>query len=99
MTVYRKMLPGFHQRLAGEALSNWAGVVGPWIPLQQRKQLRRSGERKRIFTPMTTFWNFLAQVLSPAQPCREAVRQVQAARRRHRRLLPSATKTARLAPA
>ena len=26
--------------------------------------------------------NFLAQVLSPAQPCREAVRQIQAARRR-----------------
>lgn len=84
MTAYRKTLQCFHQRLAGEALSSLAGVVGPLIPAKQRIGLRCSGERNRIFTPMATFWNFLAQVLSPAQPCRETVRQIQAAHHRHR---------------
>lgn len=32
--------------------------------------------------PMVTFWNFMAQTLSPGRPCRESVRQVQASRRR-----------------
>jgi len=82
MTVYRNVLRGFHQRLAGEALCNLAGVAGHWIPSDLRTRLRRSGQRKRVFTPMATFWNFLAQVLSPAQPCRETVRQIQGARGR-----------------
>ncbi len=85
MDHYGNRLYGFHQRLAGESLSNLAGVLGQWIPLELRTRLRRSGRRQRVFTPMTTFWNFLAQVLSPAQPCRETVRQVQAARRRRGR--------------
>lgn len=33
--------------------------------------------RTRVFTPWVTFWLFLAQVLSHAQTCREAVRQAQ----------------------
>jgi len=33
--------------------------------------------RTRVFTPWVTFWVFLAQVLSRAQTCREAVRQTQ----------------------
>ena len=82
MAVYGKALKYFHQRLAGEALSNLAGVLGPWIPNRQRTRLRSCGQRKRVYTPMTTFWNFLAQVLSPAQPCRETVRQIQASRQR-----------------
>lgn len=82
MDLYENRLNGFHRRLAGESLSNLAGVLGQWIPPRQRTLLRQSGRRRRVFTPMATFWNFLAQVLSPAQPCREAVRQVQAARRR-----------------
>lgn len=75
-------LEGFHRRLASESFSSLAGLLGGWIPAEQRAELRRSGHRKRTFTPMTTFWNFLAQVLSPNQPCREVVRQVQVARRR-----------------
>lgn len=82
MAVYRQALQCFHLRLAGESMSDLAGVVGHWISAQQRTHLRRSGRRKRLFTPMATFWNFLAQVLSPGQPCRETVRQIQAARRR-----------------
>jgi hypothetical protein len=82
MTHQRGMLHSFHRRLAGEALSSLAGVVGNLIPEQQFDCLRRSGRRRRLFTQTATFWSFLAQVLSPAQVCRETVRQVQAARRR-----------------
>jgi len=92
MRVYRNVLRGFHHRLAGEAVCDLAGVAGHWIPSQLRTRLRRSGQRKRVFTPMTTFWNFLAQVLSPAQPCRETVRQIQAARgRRNKNRIASST--------
>jgi hypothetical protein len=85
MARYGDLLHHFHRRLAGEALSNLAGVLGDRIPQQQLDRLRQRGRRQRIFTPLATFWNFLAQVLSPAQPCRETVRQMQAARRRHRK--------------
>jgi hypothetical protein len=34
--------------------------------------------RRRLFTPQVTFWAFVAQVLSPASPCREVVQRVQA---------------------
>ena len=91
MDPYENRLKGFHRRLAGESLSNLAGVLGQWITHQQRTLLRQSGRRKRVFTPMATFWNFLTQVLSPAEPCRETVRQIQAARRRHHRPLISST--------
>jgi len=92
MTGHRKALQCFHQRLAGESLSNLAGVAGHWMPAELRTRLRRSGERKRAFAPMATFWNFLDQVLSPAQPCRETVRQIQAARhRRHKSAISPAT--------
>ena len=72
----------FHRRLAAEALSDLAGFASPWIPAPARNRLRRSGRRRRLYTPLRTFWNFLAQVLTPGQPCRAAVRQLQAARRR-----------------
>ena len=76
------LLNTFRRRLTAEALSSLAGVVGGLIPARQLDRLRGSGRRRRVFTPMATFWSFLAQVLSPTQPCRETVRQVQAARRR-----------------
>ncbi len=92
MARYRGVLHHFHRRLAGEALSNLAGVLGDLIPQQQFDRLRQCGRRQRVFTPLATFWNFLAQVLSPAQPCRETVRQMQAARRRrHKSVISSAT--------
>jgi len=34
--------------------------------------------RERVFSPQVTFWAFVAQVLSPASPCRETVRRVEA---------------------
>ena len=92
MAVYRNVLGAFHHRLAAEAVCDLAGVAGHWIPSVLRKRLRRCGQRKRVFTSMTTFWNFLAQVLSPAQPCRETVRQIQGARgRRNKTAISSST--------
>jgi hypothetical protein len=87
MAYDRGLLHRFHRRLAGEALSNLAGVLGDQIPQQQLDRLRQCGRRQRVFTPLATFWNFLAQVLSPAQPCRAAVRRLQATRGRRRKSL------------
>lgn len=87
MAIYGGRLHFFQQRLAGEALSNLAGIVGHCIPDQLLARLSNCGQRQRLFTPLATFWNFLLQVLSPGQPCRETVRQMQAARRRRRKSL------------
>jgi DDE family transposase len=84
MAPYRGLLHHFHRRLAGEALSHLGGILGDWIPQRQLDRLRQCGRRRRVFTPMATFWSFLAQVLSPAQPCRETVRTVQGARQQRR---------------
>ena len=35
---------------------------------------RGLNSRERVFSPQVTFWAFVAQVLSPDSPCREAVR-------------------------
>ena len=92
MVLHGDRLQLFHRRLAGEGLSHLAGILGHWIPRQQIAHLRCCGQRQRVFTPLTTFWNFLSQVLSPAQPCRETVRHIQAARRRRSKpLISSAT--------
>jgi hypothetical protein len=48
--------------------------------------------RRRIYTPVHTFWAFLAQVLNPGQSCREAVRRVQV-RRASRRAAPISFRT------
>jgi len=85
MVSYAGSLSRFHSRMAAESSSSLAGMLGSWIPIQERRRLRGCGNRSRVFSPMTTFWNFLAQVLSPAQPCRETVRQIQASRRRRRK--------------
>jgi hypothetical protein len=94
MVIFSSSLQRFHRQLAGEALSNLAGILGTLIPKQQLDQLRQSGLRKRVFPPLVTFWNFLSQVLSPGQPCREAVRQTQAARKRRRARAISSTTSA-----
>jgi hypothetical protein len=83
--AYPGLLHSFHRRLAGEGACSLAGVVGELIPKHQLDRLRGSGCRRRVFMPAATFWSFLAQVLSPTQPCREAVRQVQAMRRLRRK--------------
>lgn len=37
-----------------------------------------TNSRERLFSPKTTFWAFVSQVLSPGSSCREAVRRVEA---------------------
>lgn len=41
-------------------------------------QHKGSASRQRLFSPLMTFWAFLAQVLSPNSACRDAVRKAQA---------------------
>ena len=72
----------YHRRLAGESASTLAGVIGRLIPKDGMIRLRTGTKRRRVFTPVVTFWNFLAQTLSPGQACRETVQRVQAARGR-----------------
>ena len=74
----------YHRRLAGESASTLAGVIGRLIPKDGMIRLRTGTKRRRVFTPVVTFWNFLAQTLSPGQACRETVQRVQAARGRRR---------------
>jgi hypothetical protein len=85
MTPCQGRLHSFQQRLAAEAFSNLAGIVGHLLPATLMERLSHEGQRRRLFAALTTFWGFLAQVLSPGQPCREALRQIQAARRRQGR--------------
>jgi len=82
----------YHRRLAGESASTLAGVIGRLIPKDGMIRLRTGTKRRRVFTPVVTFWNFLAQTLSPGQACRETVQRVQAARgRRGQSTISSAT--------
>jgi hypothetical protein len=41
--------------------------------------------RDRVFTPVTTIWGFLSQVLSEDHSCRDAVSRIIAHRKRYRR--------------
>ena len=63
----------------GNSLSQLRAAFGCMVPdalLSTEKN--GTGSRKRCFSPLITFWAFLAQVLSPNSACREAVRKVQA---------------------
>jgi len=67
------------QAAHAESLSQLREALGPMVPdalLAQEKS--GSGSRMRVFSPLITFWAFLAQVLSPNSACREALRKVQA---------------------
>ncbi len=81
-TTIGSRLVSYHHRLAGAGGSELAGVLGPLLPPAALRGLARKRVRRRVYTPLHTFWAFLAQVLSPGQSCREAVRRVQARRAR-----------------
>jgi hypothetical protein len=54
-------------------------VCAPWVPTRLLKPTASGAHSRRRFFPQSlTFWAFLSQVLSPASPCRETVRKVQA---------------------
>jgi hypothetical protein len=67
------------ERLRQASLGKLTGLFGKYI----RKPLldpadTGTGSRQRLFSLRTTFWAFLAQVLTPDGSCREALRKLQA---------------------
>ena len=46
-------------------------------------QPKGRASRQLLFSPLVTFWTFLAHVLSPNSACRDAVRKAQAWRALH----------------
>lgn len=65
--------------LAAHSLCELREAFGSMIPdALLSRQTKGTGSRERLFSPLITFWAFLAQVLSPNSACREAVRKVQA---------------------
>ncbi|MFH1019512.1 MAG: IS4 family transposase [Pseudomonadota bacterium] len=65
------------QRLMSDALSDLIGLFGGCVPEEFRPDAKSPpGTRRRFLTPAVTFWAFLSQVLTPAQPCREIVRKL-----------------------
>lgn len=65
--------------LAADSLCELREAFGSMIPdALLCTQNQGAGSRQRLFSPLITFWAFLAQVLSPNSACREAVRKVQA---------------------
>src|SRR5216683_2327683 len=62
-----------------DSLSALRQVFGSLVPdTLLCPQQKGSASRQRLFSPLMTFWAFLAQVLSPNSACREAVRKAQA---------------------
>ena len=60
-------------------LSQLTALFGAFLPtkLIDFKPLSGPNSRRRIYTPMVTFWAFLGQVLAPGSSCRKAVGTVQ----------------------
>src|ERR1700676_5789534 len=67
------------QRPQMPSLNQYMEAFGEFIP---QALLARSKEkvnsRQRIFSPLVTFWAFLAQVLEPGSSCRDALQRVSA---------------------
>jgi hypothetical protein len=67
------------QTIEQASLCQLGKVCAPWVPARLLKPAERGAHSRRRFFPQAiTFWAFLSQVLSPASPCRETVRKVQA---------------------
>jgi hypothetical protein len=62
---------------AASSLSQYQAAFGEFIP-SRRLAVVAGGlnSRERIYTPLVTFWAFLAQVLERDTPCRHAVRRI-----------------------
>jgi hypothetical protein len=67
------------QRIRKASLGRLYGLFGKYIPKKLLDPADSGlGSRQRMFSTRTTFWAFLAQVLSPDGSCREALRRLQA---------------------
>jgi hypothetical protein len=70
---YRRQLP------RADSISALREAFGSMIPdALLAPQAKGCASRQRLFSPLVTFWTFLAQVLSPNSACRDAVRKAQA---------------------
>jgi hypothetical protein len=68
-----------YHRAHADSLSQLRDAFGSMVPdALLSPPMEGPGSRQRLFSPLITFWAFLAQVLSPNSPCREALRKVQA---------------------
>ena len=67
------------RRIRRASLGKLHGLFGNYIrdPLLAPAD-SGAGSRKRLFSRRTTFWTFMAQVLTPEGSCREALRKLQA---------------------
>ena len=65
------------QRLGSKPLPAIQNLFAAWIaPHALSQEDEGPNSRDRVFSIRLTFWSFLAQILTPGSPCREAVRQV-----------------------
>ena len=60
-------------------LAQLTALFGSFLPARLLDFKTSSGlnSRRRVYTPMVTFWAFLGQVLAPGSSCRKAVSNVQ----------------------
>jgi hypothetical protein len=71
--LYERQLP------KADSISALREAFGSMIPdTLLCRQPKGRASRQRLFSPLVTFWTFLAQVLSPQSACRDAVRKAQA---------------------
>lgn len=82
--LFGKAPRSFHRKLKAQlapnrSLGELRETFGSMIP-DALLSTETSGpnSRERLYSPLVTFWAFLAQVLSPDTACREIVRKVQA---------------------
>jgi hypothetical protein len=67
------------RQLQRASLGKLTGLFAHYIPPSLLAPTAKgAGSRQRIFSTRTTFWAFLAQVLSPQSSCRETLRKLQA---------------------
>lgn len=67
------------QNLRQQSLLELELLFGQWIAPHLLSQADEGpNSRERVYSLRRTFWGFLFQVLNPACPCREVVRQIQA---------------------
>jgi hypothetical protein len=84
---WRQRLAAFGSRVRSvrhESLLHLEQLFGRFIPAPLLAQADEGpNSRERVYSIRRTFWGFLSQVLNPACPCREIVRQIQALFRLH----------------
>src|SRR4051812_38090071 len=72
-------LEDVRDRFAGHPVLPFADIL-PEAEVRDALAEHRVGRRDRVFTPATTLWGFLSQVLSDDHSCRDAVARVLAHR-------------------